>query len=162
MLDYAGQNRCATKWLLEYPERRLDFLDRMGEFTALSATKLTGMPMGTDVGRPVESLGLSLARLEDTRLWITTIEDTEKSLGEKKLAFLNVRRWVHRQQQEVGNTEKGRPGWVDESQARYADWFYRRYGRANCPDPKTMTRWWDEIVNVAVRIAIARGCSFQK
>jgi hypothetical protein len=161
LLDYAGQNRCATRWLLEYPERRLDFLDRVGEFSPLSATKLTGMPLGSEVGRPVENLGLSLARLEETRLWLATIEDTEKTLGEKKLAFLFIRRWVHKQQ-EAGGTEKGRPGWVDESQARYADWFYRRYGQASYPDPKTMTRWWDEIVNVAVRIAIARGCSFGK
>ncbi len=162
MLDYAGQNRYATKWLLEYPERRLDFLDRMGEFSTLSATKLTGMPMGTDVGRPVENLGLSLVRLEETRLWLATIEDTEKILGEKKLAFLNARRWVHKQQQYAGAVDKGRPGWVSGTQARYTDWFYRRYGCVSYPDPKTLTRWWDEIVNIAVRIAIARGCTFQE
>lgn len=161
MLDYAGQNRVATKWLLEYPERRIDYLDKMREFSVLSATKLTGMPTGTDVGRPVENLGLSLAQMEDTRLWIITVEDTEKCLGEKKLAFLNVRRWVHNQQQEGGN-EKGRPGWVDASQARYADWFYRRFGRTSCPNRNTLFTWWDEIVNVAVRIAIARGCSFKE
>lgn len=161
MLDYAGQNRCATKWLLEYPARRIEYIDRMAEFTVLSATKLTGMPKGTDVGRPVENMGLSLARMEDARLWIVTIEDTEKCLGEKKLAFLNIRRWAHTQQQEVGS-DKGRPGWVDTSQARYAEWFLRQYGRPSYPDRRTVFKWWDEIVNVAVRIAIARGCVFKE
>lgn len=160
MLDYAGQNRVAAKWLLEYPERRIDFLDRMREFSMLSATKLTGMPTGTDVGRPVENMGLSLAQMEDTRLWIITIEDTEKCLGEKKLAFLSARRWVHNQQLDDG--KEGRPGWVDASQAKYAEWFFRRYGRPSYPDRRTVFRWWDEIVNVTVRIAIARGCSFKK
>ncbi|MDR3565557.1 MAG: hypothetical protein P4N59_29535 [Negativicutes bacterium] len=161
MLDFAGQNRFATRWLLEYTERRIDYMDRMAEFSVLSATKYSGMPKGTDVGRPIENLGISLVSMEETRLWVMAIEDTEKCLGEKKLAFLNVRRWVHRQQ-EVGNTENGRPGWVDESQARYADWFYRRFDTVSCPSRNTMFKWWEEIINVTVRIAIARGCSFKK
>lgn len=161
MLDFIGQNKIASNWLLEYPERRQDFMARLSEFSFLSATIYTGMPTGTDVGTPCENKALSLALMEESRLWIMTIEDTERVIGEKKLAFLDARRWVDKQQRK-STPEKGRPGWISATQARYADWFFCRFNQTSYPDSKTVTKWWDEIVNITVRIAIARGCVFKK
>ena len=162
MLDFIGQNKIASKWLLEYPERRQDFMARISEFSFLSATIYSGMPTGTDVGTPCENMGLSLAQMEESRLWIMTIEDTERTLGEKKLAFLDARRWVDKQQRKSDTPGKGRPPWVDVTQARYADWFLRRFNNMSYPNRNTIFKWWEEIINVTVRIAIARGCSFEK
>lgn len=162
MIDYIGQNKVAAKWLLEYPERRQQYIDRMSEFSTQSAIRYTAMPTGTDVGRPCENMVISLAEMEEQRLWIMTIEDTMRTLGEKKLAFLDARRWVDKQQREVEQPSAGRPGWVDPTLVRYSDWFARRYGRASYPNRNTMFKWWDEIINIVVRIAIARGCPFEK
>jgi hypothetical protein len=156
MLDYIGQNKIAAKWLLEYPERRQQYIDRMSEFSTLSAVQYSGMPTGTDVGRPCENKGISLVDLDEQRLWVMSIKDTEKTLSPKKMAFLDARRWVEIQSWD--QKERGRPGWVDETQVRYAKWSYNKYGSVSYPDKKTLTKWWDDIVNIAVRIAIKRGC----
>jgi hypothetical protein len=157
MLDYIGQNKIAAKWLLEYPERRQAYIDRMSEFSTLSAMRYTGMPTGTDTGRPCENMGISLASLREQELWIITIEETESTLGEKKLAFLDARRWVEKQQRESDSNYEGRPGWVDGTVDRYADWFNRRFGCKSFPERRTAFKWWDDIINIAVRIAIISG-----
>ena len=82
-----------------------------------------------------------------------TVEDTESIFGEKKSTFLDLRRKAALK----ATGEVGRPGWVDFVQAKYADWHERQYGKACVPDKITLYRWWDEIVEVAVRIAIKRG-----
>lgn len=156
-IDYIGQNKIAAKWLLEYPEKRQDYLDRSGEFVVLSAVRVSGLPGGTSIGNPTQSKGLSLATLEEIRLWIMAIEDAESTLSEKKLEFLGIRRQAEKIKYE-GDLERGRPPWVPYVQVHYADWHQRRYGAFFEPGRRTLLSWWDEIINVTVRIAILRGC----
>lgn len=156
MIDYIGQNKIAQKWLLEYPERKQAYMEQRSEFTVLSAARMTGLPTGTDISMPTQNKVMALDRLEESRLWLQVVEDTEKVLGEKKLALLDARRWVEEQRR--GNAEVGRPGWVEGTGARYADWHMRRYDSYYEPTRKTLFIWWDEIINIAVRIAIKRGC----
>jgi hypothetical protein len=157
MLDYIGQNKIAAKWLLECPERKQQYLDKMSEFSVLGAVRYSGMPTGTDVGRPCENMGLSLVKSEESKLWIMTVEDTESTLGDKKLAFLDIRRLAEKLKHE-GIQERGRPAWVPYTQERYADWHHRKYGGDYMPASRDLYRWWTDIVNIAVRIAIKRGC----
>lgn len=159
MIDFKGQNKIAEKWLLEYPERKQQYIERMHEFGVLGSTVYTGLPTGTDVGMPTQAKAITLVHLDEERLWIMTIEDTESTLSEKKRAFLDARRWVDEQQQEFDpGAEGGRPGWIDRTVIRYAKWHERRYGRYYEPSRRAIMYWWNEIINVAVRIAIKRGC----
>ncbi len=153
MLDYIGQNKIASEWLLEYPARRQAYLNKIQEFSYLSAMTYSGLPGGTDIGCPTEIKSISLADQEKTRLWIITIEKAESCLNEKKLAFLDARRWAYH-----NTNDRGRPGWTDITLQRYSDWFYRKYGRINYPDRHTMYKWWEEILNITIRIAIKTGC----
>ena len=152
-IDFKKQDRTAADWLLNYHDRRRAYIDAQESYTALSAAVNTGMPHGSGTSNPTEQRALSLAELERQKLWIMTVEDTEAIFGEKKRTFLDLRRKAALQ--DTG--EVGRPGWVDYVQAKYADWHENRYGKADVPAKITLYRWWDEIVEVAVRIAIKRG-----
>lgn len=154
-MDFAAQNKLATKWLLEYDERRKQYLDKMSEMSYIGAVKYSSQPSGTDISTPCENKAISLANMDDQRLWLMVIEETEKSLNEKKKAFLDARRWAAQQQD---TSTAGRPGWVETTQIRYSDWFYRRFNNVSCPDRNTMTKWWAEIVDITVRLAIKRNC----
>ena len=153
VVDFKRQDRIAAEWLLNYHDRRRAYIDAQESYTALSATVNTGMPHGSGTSNPTEQRALSLTELERQKLWIMTVEDAEKVFGEKKREFLNMRRYADG----VESTCVGRPGWVDCVQARYADWHEQRYGKACAPARMTMYKWWDEIVEVTVRIAIRRG-----
>ena len=152
-VDFKKQDRIAAEWLLNYHDRRRAYIDAQESYTALSATVNTGMPHGSGTSNPTEQRALSLAELERQKLWIMTVEDTESVFGEKKRTCLDLRRKAALQ--DTG--EVGRPGWGDYVQAKYADWHENRYGKADVPAKITLYRWWDEIVEVAVRIAIKRG-----
>lgn len=152
-VDFKKQDRIAAEWLLNYHDRRRAYIDAQESYTALSATVNTGMPHGSGTSNPTEQRALSLAELERQKMWIMTVEDTESVFGDKKKTFLDLRR----QAALIESGEVGRPGWVDYVQAKYADWHERQYGKACVPAKITLYRWWDEIVEVAVRIAIKRG-----
>ena len=152
-IDFKKQDRVAADWLLNYHDRRRAYIDAQESYTALSATVSTGMPHGSGTSNPTESKAISLAELERQKLWIMTVEDAEKVFGERKREFLNIRRYADSEE----SSGVGRPGWVDCVQARYAAWHESRYGKADVPAKVTMYRWWDEIIEVTVRIAIKRG-----
>lgn len=143
---------------MEFPERKQQYIYKISEINYIGAMQYTGMPGGTEVGRPCENKAISLAEQEDQRLWLMTVEDAERVFGEKKLAFLDCRRWVHQHNQTT--ITNGRPSWIEDTQDKYANWFARRYGKASYPGRTTLFKWWEEIINVTVRIAIARGCQF--
>lgn len=152
--DLKSENKIASGWLLNYHERLQAFKSSMASFSELGATIYTGMPHSPTIGNPTENKGITLAQLEDTKVWLMTIEDTERCLSEKKRAYLDMRR---RSNEIEAQQEIGRPGWVDYVQMRYSDWHYRRYGIAYVPSRCQLFRWWNEIVDIAVRIAIRRG-----
>ena len=152
-VDFKRQDRIAAEWLLNYHDRRRAYIDAQESYTALSATAITGMPHGSGTSNPTEQRALSLAELERQKMWIMTVEDTEAIFGEKKKAFIEMRRFA----ENINTGEVGRPGWVDYVQARYADWHERQYGKAFVPSKKTMQNWWNDIIEVAVRVAIRRG-----
>jgi hypothetical protein len=153
-LDYQQQNKLATRWLLEYSERKQNYITRLQEFVPLAATQYSGQPKGTDISQPTQNKGVSLAQLDADKLWLITIEDTERILSRKKKAFLDFRRLAEK----ISTGEPGRPGWSAFVSTRFADWHYREYGYEFVPTDRTMREWWHHIVDIAVRIAIRRGC----
>lgn len=154
-MDFKQQDKLAAEWLLQYHERKKEYQRRQAENCMLSAVRYNGLPHGNGVGRPTETKGLLVVEMEKIQAWLQTIENAESTLSEKKQAFLDFRR---RAEHLDFTREVGRPGWVDYVQVKYADWHERNYDTDYLPSKKTLHLWWNEIVNVTVRIAIARGC----
>ncbi|MBP2652616.1 MAG: hypothetical protein H6Q73_185 [Firmicutes bacterium] len=153
-INYQDENKQAAKWLLEYPERRQAYLERMNSIQFLGAVVCDGMPHGTDTGRPAEKKGIRLADLDYDKRWIIAIEMAEQTLSRRKRAFLDIRRMAELVKTSTG----GRPGWIDYTMSRYSDWHEREYGYCNIPTRQTFYKWWDEMVNIVVRIAIRQSC----
>ena len=153
-LDFKKQDRTAAGWLLDYDYRKQAYKEASERFSTLGATVNTGLPHGSGVGNPTERKVMTLAELDRQRLWIKTVEDATRTLGDKKRAFLQLRRLA----ESIDNGgEVGRPSWIDFVQIRFADWHERKYGKAFIPAKRTMFCWWNEIVETTVRIAIRRG-----
>ena len=163
-IDIKAENKKAADWLLNYQSKRAAYIEAvqgMQEFDVIGATEYTGMPGGSGVSNPAERMGLTLVdytlqapELELQRNWILTIEDVERVFGEKKLVFLELRR-------RAANLEfntVGRPAWTGYVQVKYADWFYRKYGKASVPGKQTMLEWWNDMVDLTARVAIRHGC----
>ena len=118
------------------------------------------MPRGTDISRPCQNKAISLIELKRKETWILAIELMEKTLSEKSKKYLELRRDAeaeHKKAQKRGFHKRGRPGWVDYVQPRYAEWFYKRYGKATIPDWDKMSEWMNRIVDIATGIAIGKG-----
>jgi len=154
-VDFQKENRTAAKWLLEYPERRQAYIEK-SNIQFIGAAVNDGMPRGYDTGRPCESKGIRLADLEIERRWLIAVEQTEQTFGRRKRAFLDMRR-IAEMRKESGPIG-GRPGWTDYVSVRYAEWHEREYGYVSIPTRKTFNRWWGEMVDAVVRIAIRQGC----
>jgi len=73
------------------------------------------------------------------------------------MAFLELRRQAELIKYE-GEMERGRPSWVPYVQAHYAAWHQRRYHVYYEPGRQVLNDWWQDIINVAVRVALMRGC----
>lgn len=164
LCDTKHENDKTSEWLLDYPQRKnayIEALEAIREFTELSSTQYTGLPGGCGVGRPSEEKGLRLVRIgiteEELQLqekWLEVVELAEQTMSEKKLVFLELRRGA----ENLELTRGGKHPWVTYVQVRYADWHYRRFGRASVPSRQTMIDWWNAMVNVTVRLAIRKGC----
>jgi hypothetical protein len=152
-INFKQQDKIASEWLLNYQEKRKQYLEATASYCELSAAITTGLSHGNTVIKPTEKHGVALVELETQKLWLMTVEDTEKVFSDKKQAFIAFRRKARELEP---SAEVGRPGWVDYVQVRYAEWHEKRYGKYVLHDKKTFSVWWNEIVNIAVRIALAR------
>ncbi|MCM0759964.1 hypothetical protein M7775_15505 [Sporomusa sphaeroides DSM 2875] len=152
-IDINAQNREALKWILNYHELRKTYISLTEEFSEIAATAYTGMPHGGGVGNPTMHKSIKLMDLEYHKKWLIVIEMMERTLSEKRLTFLDLRRRAEC----MGNNNVGRPGWVGYTQVKYADWHDRRYGREFVPSKRVMYNWMDNIVEITVRLAIRQG-----
>jgi len=154
-IDIKKQNKEALKWILNFADLRNTYIAAAANFSTLGSTNYSGMPKGSDVGNPTLNKAVTLTELERQKLWIMTIEAMEMTLSEKKQAFLELRRRA--EELNSKKREKGRPGWIDYVQPRYADWHERRYSCAFVPSKRVMYNWMDELIDITVRIAIRGG-----
>lgn len=153
-IDLQRQNREALKWILNYSEYKNAYISATTAFSMLASTNYSGMPHCTDISQPTQNKAVTLTELEHKKQWIMTIEQMERTLSEKRKAFLEFRRRADTIKE---NCDVGRPGWVDYVQARYADWHDVRYGYGYPPSKQTMCKWMNDIVDVTVRIGIKNG-----
>ena len=140
-------NRQAAEWLLEVEPRRQQYLAQ--DFSFIGATACDGMPRAAGPGNPTQRRGLQLADIRNAENWIITIEIVEGMLSPKKRAFLDLRRKAEK----VNHCgERGRPGWVC-----WLAWAMQDRHGLEMAD-RTIRAWWYEIVDLAARVAIKRGC----
>ena len=155
-IDIKKQDREALRWILDFDYRKQAYIEAVAQFNTLGATAYNGMPHGSGVGNPTQQKAVTLTELERQKNWIMTVEAMERTLSEKRRAFLEFRR---RAEGLDGKQERpGRPAWSGYVQVRYGEWHERRYGVAVVPGRKTMDNWINEMIDVTVRIAIRKGC----
>lgn len=147
-------NEEAAGWLLYYPIRRRQYYqDRL---EALGGTRSPEIRVKSGPGNPTMQKALKLSALDDVGCWLEAIELVESVLGEKKLAFLRVRREAAYLQERF---VRGRPAWVVYTQHQYADEMAKKY--QSQPEKfwiseRTLKTWWQEIVDLTVRIALKK------
>ena len=153
--DIKFQNQTASEWLLHYHQRRQQYYQMLNNFSELAATQYTGMPHGSGPGNPTMQKAVDLGKLKEYESWIMTIEGVERIISPKKAVFLEVRR----EAELIKNDgEVGRPNWAGYVQVNYADKINRLYNYNHVPSERTMRSWWNEMTDLAIRIAIKRGC----
>lgn len=155
--DIKKQNQIASEWMLYYHQRCQVHTQIQEDILALTASKCTGMPHGSGLSDQTAQKVIDLDRLKNEELWLRTVLDVEKIVGPQKKIFIEVRRRAEESKSD-GIAAVGRPGWVSYTQATYADKVYRMYGYEQVPSERTMITWWNQIVELAVRVAIKRGC----
>lgn len=155
LAEIKNDNEEAAQWLLYYPIRRRQYYqDRL---EVLGATRSSEIRVKTGPGNQTLQKALKLSALDDVESWLETIELVESVLGEKKLVFLRVRREASYLQERF---VRGRPAWVVYTQHHYANEMAKKYQTQ--PEKfwlseRTLKTWWQEIVDLAVRIALKKG-----
>lgn len=155
--DIKEQNQVASEWILYYHQRSQLHTQMQKNISALTASQCTGMPHGSGKSDSTVQKVIALDRLKNDELWLMTIEDVEKIVSPQKKVFIEVRRRAEEFKND-GIATVGRPGWVSYTQATYAEKIYRMYGYEQVPSERTMMSWWNQLVDLAVRVAIKRGC----
>lgn len=157
IIDIKKQNKIALDWLLNYHKYKQEYLNKCAEISVIGAAVNDGMPKSANVGNPTANKAVSLIDLEQQKNWLLVIELAEKTLSEKSKKYLELRREAEYERQKriiEGNNPPGRPGWVEYVQPRYAEWFYKRYGKEFVPTERAMNQWMHKIIELTVRIAI--------
>ena len=155
--DIKRQNQIASEWMLYYHQRYEIYNQIKTDSTSLTASQATGMPHGSGISDPTAQKTIELDRMKNDELWLMTVEDVERIVSPQKRIFIEVRRRAEYNKND-GIATVGRPGWVSYTQVEYAEKIYRMYGYEQVPSERTMISWWNQIVELAVRVAIKRGC----
>ena len=102
------------------------------------------------ISDPTGKLGTELASLEKTEKWLELVEDVERKLTDKQLLILSLRRAYR-----FHGT-----GWTDKIHIKYASTITKKTGlpEEECyiADRTTFWRWWQEIEDLALRMAEER------
>lgn len=148
------ENRVAVNWLIHYRERKRDHENRRQEILANTKEKDDNVGGGrsTVISRPTESLACKLEEHDNSNnaRWLQAVEDVKSIIGPKKRQLLELR-------QECRfyiSPDGGRPGWIAPIQIRFGEmtgWT---------PSEQVIKNNWNDIVVMAVRVAIVRGCKF--
>ena len=149
------ENRVAATWLIHYRQRKREHDERRQEIAVGVREKDDNVGGGRSSlpGKPVESLTCNLDEHDNsnTAKWLKVVEDTKAIIGPKKRQLLELRQECRFYLSPMG----GRPGWIVPVQNRFGEitgW---------CPAERTIQDMWRDIVTLAVRVAMAKGCKFQ-
>ena len=152
LTDIKRDNATAEDWLINYPERRMKYLE---DFEIRFDKKTyCEVPTRSGPGRPTEVMLPRLDRLMETEKWLVTIEKVQDTIGPKKKAFLYLRR-------EAKHMDHWRPYVREQYAILMAD---RLNGAPHnfMLGLDTISDWWHEIIELTVRLALMRGCNFRR
>ena len=152
--EVKSDNYKVSLWLLYYHDRKKEYTARRVALLLSSPAPSDGQPRGTDTTDTTGGKGQKLAELyEQAGEWLDLIAEVEQGLPWKMQIFLRLRREYR--------YARGRNGWTAPVQRKFAEEVAAKLRK----DPEdtwiesrnTFTRWWDKIVEYAVRKAAKRG-----
>lgn len=109
-------------------------------------------------GSPTESKALKAVAYDESQeayTWLKAVEIVQRSLGERKNIFIEIRRDAEKEAME--NKGQGRPGWVTYCQMKYQAAMEERFLEgAHYVGARTIREWWGQLVGkvAAVRARI--------
>ena len=164
--EIESDRRTAERYLLhyrqllkEYEEERQRAVDGepvvdagqpsvMSVFPEEGRVENAGGGRGNLRGNPTESKALKAVAYDEKQeayTWLKAVEIVQRSLGERKNIFIEIRRSAETKAMEV--KAQGRPGWVTYCQMRYQAAMDERFldGGRHVSE-KTIRLWWGQIV----------------
>lgn len=148
------ENRTVANWIIHYRERKRKYEERKQEIIAgkREDDENVGGGRSSLPGKPVENITCKIDEHEhsDTAVWLQTVEDVKAIVGPKKKQLIEFR-------QECKfyiSPDGGRPGWIAPVQQRFGEitgWV---------PSEQVLKNYWNDIVTMTARVAMARGCKF--
>jgi hypothetical protein len=100
-------------------------------------------------GNPTEARALKAAAYDekqDAYTWLKAVEIVQRSLGERKNIFIEIRRKAEAQAMEA--RVQGRPGWVVYCQMHYQAAIAERFlDSARYVGERTIREWWGQLIS---------------
>ena len=100
-------------------------------------------------GNPTEEKALksvSYDEKQEAYTWLKAVEIVQRSLGERKNIFIEIRRRAEAQAMEA--RAQGRPGWVVYCQMHYQAAIAERFlDSARCVGERTIKEWWGQLIS---------------
>ena len=143
--------KTAALYLLHYEERKADYEAARDEY--LKKDGRAGGARGSLPGKPTETLAVKGADYDlqhDEYFWLQAVAIAERTLSDRRLIFLQVRREAEQKKGHLG-FRSGRKAWRAYVQAVFPERVEERYWQSEKPlYVSTMQRWWDEMVNTVM------------
>lgn len=167
--EIESDRRTAERYLLHYPELLKDYeaarrvvVDGEPVVDAGKPPVMASFPdpekgreenvgggWGNLPGNPTEAKALravSYDEKQDAYTWLKAVEIVQRSLGERKNIFVEIRRNAEAQALEARG--QGRPGWVVYCQMKYQAAIEERFlEEARYVSDKTIKKWWGQLVD---------------
>lgn len=99
-------------------------------------------------GNPTEEKALKAVSYDEKQeayTWLKAVEIVQRSLGERKNIFIEIRRKAEARAMETH--AQGRPGWVVYCQMHYQTAIAERFlDSARCVGERTIKEWWGQLI----------------
>jgi len=146
----------AAEWLLFYEDRKRQYYNDLNYIREESVFHEVCVKTGT--GDVVLHKVISQTELDENEKWLLAIELVESMLGPKKKVFLDIRRVARRKNKTVNGHEVWR-GYVQTNYAeKMAELNESRMVDRWFLSDRTITVWWQELVELTRLVALKRGC----
>lgn len=156
--EFEEQDRKAAGWLLYHGDRKKELEEEKEEIrqSGLSAVSYTHEPK-SQTNRKSDSVASTIIKLDSIRKEkeIRLIEDVMQVLPQEKRVFLELR-----QKYRHVRGGRGNYGAYTKIQYEYAEKMAKLTGKDEEEVWKaeiTLKKWWKEIINITVRLALKRN-----
>lgn len=146
--------KMAERYLLHYEKELAEYEAAKAAFMAGQQGQCGGR--GNLPGKPVEVQAIRGVEFDNSYVgypWLKAVEIVQRSLGERKNIFIQVRREAEKKKL---TTEKGgRPAWVGYLQTVYAERLAERFAMPPSVLPeRTIRAWWGRLVARVMEVAL--------